>query len=164
MRNRLGALTGECYDLNVSRQFLLAAVLVLVSFMAGCASIPMAALNEDAKAKSFAVQADKSNIYVYRNEVFGGAVLMTVTLDGKVAGHTGPQTYFLFELAPGSHEVGSIAEDATTLKLSTEAGKSYFVWQEVKVGLWMARSRLQQVNEETGRKGVAESKRVQASF
>lgn len=42
-----------------------------------------------------------------------------------------------------------------------QAGKNYFVWQEVKMGLWMARSALQTVDEATGRKGVAECKRIQ---
>ena len=101
---------------------------------------------------------------MYRNESFGGAIPMTVALDGKVAGQTGPQTFFLWEVDPGPHEVSSLAENAVTLKLNTEAGKAYFVWQEVKMGLWMARSQLQQVDEETGRKSVAECKRAQSNF
>ncbi len=89
---------------------------------------------------------------------------MTVALNGKVAGQTGPQTYFLWEVDPDPHEVSSLAENTSTLKLNTEAGKAYFIWQEVKMGLWMARSQLQQVDEETGRKGVAECKRAQSNF
>ncbi len=58
----------------------------------------------------------------------------------------------------------SIAENNATLKLNTEAGKSYFVWQEVKMGMWMARAQLQQVDEAIGRKGVVECKRAQANF
>jgi hypothetical protein len=85
-------------------------------------------------------------------------------LDGKVAGQSAMQTYFLFETDPGPHEVSSIAENTSTLKLDTQGGKSYFVWQEVKMGMWMARSQLQQVDEETGRKGVSECKRVQSNF
>jgi hypothetical protein len=150
--------------MKASNQFFLAILLLLTSFVTGCASVPMASLDEDTKAKSFVVRTDKSNIYVYRNESFGGAIPMTVALDGKVAGQTALQTYFLFEVDPGSHEVSSIAENTSTLKLNTEAGKAYFVWQEVKMGLWMARSQLQQVDEETGRKGVAECKRVRSNF
>ena len=147
-----------------SNQFCLAALLVFASFMTGCASIPMASMDEDTKAKSFLVRPDKSNIYVYRNESFGAAIPMTVALDGKVAGRTMSRTYLIWEVDPGPHEVSSIAEDTSTVTLNTEAGKAYFVWQEVKLGLWTARSQLQQVNEETGRKGVAECKRAQANF
>lgn len=140
---------------------LLLAMLVLVT---GCASVPMASLDDDAKAKAFSVKPDKSSIYVYRNETFGSAITMTVALDGKVAGQSGPQTYFLWEVEPGNHEVASHTENVSTLKLTTEAGKAYYVWQEVKMGMWMARSLLQQVDEETGRKGVLECKRAQSAF
>lgn len=138
--------------------------LLLAAVISGCASVPMASIDEDAKAKTFAVREGKSNIYVYRNESFGGAIPLTVALDGKVAGQTGPQTYFLFEVDPGPHEVSSIAENTSTLRLDTAAGKSYYVWQEVKMGMWMARSQLQQVDEATGKKGVAECKRARANF
>jgi hypothetical protein len=124
----------------------------------------MTSIDEDTKAKSFAVPKGKSSIYVYRNETFGAAIPLTVALNGKLAGQTGPQTYFMWEVDPGSYEVSSVAENTSTLKLNTEPGKAYFVWQEVKMGLWMARSQLQQVDEETGRKGVSECKRVQSNF
>jgi hypothetical protein len=60
--------------------------------------------------------------------------------------------------------VSSIAENTSLLRVTAEAGKAYFVWQEVKMGLWMARSQLQQVNDEVGRKGVGECKRAQSNF
>ncbi len=143
---------------------LMGLLLALVVLLSGCASVPMASLEDDAQAKRFTAKADKSNIYVYRNENFGSAIAMTVSLDGKVAGQSGPQTYFVWEVAPGSHEIASHTENVSTLKLTTEAGKSYYVWQEVKMGMWMAGSLLQQVDEETGRKGVLECKRAQSAF
>ena len=132
--------------------------------MTGCASVPMSSMEEDAKAKTFSVNPSKSSIYLYRNENFGGAIPLTVSLDGKMAGQTAAKTYFLWEVDPGSHEIGSHAENVTTLKLNTEAGKPYYVWQEVKMGLWMPRSQLQQVDEETGRKAVLECKRAQSNY
>ena len=150
--------------MKASNSFYLAILLLLTAFVTGCASVPMASMDDDAKAKSFVVGTDKSNIYVYRNESFGGAIPMTVALDGKVAGQTAMQTYFLFEVDPGLHEVSSIAENTSALKVNTETGKAYFIWQEVKMGMWMARSQLQQVDEEVGRKGVSECKRAQSNF
>ena len=150
--------------MKVSNKLFVSVFLLAASLVSGCASVPMASMDDDTKAKSFVVKEGKSNIYVYRNESFGGAIPITVALNGKVAGQSGPQTYFLFEVDPGAHEVSSIAENNSLLKLNTEAGKSYFVWQEVKMGMWMARSLLQEVDEATGRKGVAECKRAQANF
>lgn len=138
--------------------------MVVALLAAGCATVPMASLEDDTQAKTHTVRPGKSNIYVYRNETFGGAITMTVTLDGRVAGQSGPQTYYLFEVDPGTHEVSSIAENTSTVRLSTVAGRSYYLWQEVKMGFWMARSQLQQVDEDTGRKGVAECKRAQSAF
>jgi hypothetical protein len=137
---------------------------LLSILVSGCASVPMASLDDDAKAKTFSTSPTKSSIYLYRNENFGGVIPLTVSLDGKMAGQTAAMTYFLWEVEPGSHEIASHAENVSTLKLSTEAGKAYYVWQEVKMGLWMARSQLQQVDEATGRKAVAECKRAQSSF
>lgn len=144
--------------------FFVYAALLFAAVVSGCASVPMTSLDEDARAKTFTVREGKANIYVYRNESFGGAIPLTVALDGKLAGQTGPQTYFLFEVDPGPHEISSIAENTSTLKLDTVAGKSYYVWQEVKMGMWMARRPLQQVDEAKGKQGVAECKRAQANF
>jgi hypothetical protein len=145
-------------------KLVLVSMLLLTAIATGCASVPMASLEEDAKAKAFVVPAAKSSIYVYRNESIGGAIPMTVALNGRLAGQSAMLTYFVFEVDPGSHEISSVAENTSTLKLTTEAGKAYFVWQEVKMGMWMARSQLQQVDEQTGRKGVAECKRAQSNF
>jgi hypothetical protein len=138
--------------------------LLTAFMMGGCASVPMSSLDEDAKAKRFEPAKETSSIYLYRNETFGGAIPLTVALDGRVAGQTGPQTYFLWEVVPGEHEVSSLSENTAYLKLRTEPGKAYYVWQEVKMGLWMARSQLHQVDDATGRAGVQECQRAQSNF
>lgn len=131
---------------------------VLVS---GCASVPTASVEQDNAAKKFVVKPGKSNIYVYRNESFGGAVKMSVALDGKLVGDTASKTFLLLEVTPGKHTLVSKSETDSTLNLTTAAGKNYFVWQEVKMGLMSARSSLQVVDEATGRAGVAECKLVE---
>ena len=140
------------------------ALFAVMLAMAGCASVPMTSLKDDTQAKTFTVNKEKSNIYLYRNETFGGAITMTVTLDGKVAGKTGPLTYFLFEVDPGLHKISGNASNTAYLDLRTEAGKAYFVWQEVKMGLLYARNKLIEVDSKTGREGVAECKRAKSSF
>ena len=128
--------------------------------LVGCASVPMAPADQDAKAKQFTTVSNKSNLYIYRNENFGRAIPMTVSINGKVLGQTAAQTYFWLQLTPGQYNLESHTEHVSALILSAEAGKDYFVWQEVKMGLWAARSQLQQVDEKTGRDGVLESKLI----
>jgi len=151
--------------MKVDNRLFIAVLLLVTSLVTGCASVPLTSMEEDTKAKSFAAPATgKANIYVYRNESYGGAIMLTIALDGKLAGQTSMRTYFLWEVDPGSHEISSLSENTSTLKLNTEAGKTYFIWQEVKMGMWSARSQLQQVDEAAGRKGVSECKRAQSNF
>ncbi|HEY5719975.1 MAG TPA: DUF2846 domain-containing protein, partial [Gammaproteobacteria bacterium] len=123
---------------NGSRLALLVSLLLLFG-LAGCASVPMSSLERDREAKAFVVPEGKASIYLYRNESFGGAIAMTVSLDGRVAGRTGPNTYMLWQVDPGRHEIVSITENESKLVLETRAGETYFVWQEVKMGMWTAR-------------------------
>ena len=149
------------FGLGVARALGGVAVLLAATFFAGCASVPMASAEADAAAKRFEAPAGKATIYVYRNEILGGAIALTVALDGRVVGRTGPKTFFALDVAPGAHEISSITENTSTLKFNASAGKTYFVWQEVKMGMWQPRSQLQQVDEATGRKAVLECKRIE---
>lgn len=134
---------------------------LLVSFaLVGCVSVPMGDAQRDASAKNFTVPADKAGIYVYRNETFGAAVRMKVELDGKPAGETAAKTFIYQEVEPGKHTVTSKAENTDTLEVDAKPGALVYVWQEVKMGIMMARSKLRLVSEEVGKKGVLESKLV----
>lgn len=135
----------------------------LVLSMTGCASVAMAPADQDAQAKTFQAPAEKAALYVYRNENFGAAIPMTVSVNGKVLGQTAAKTYFLLNLAPGKYDVEGHAENLSTVPITAEAGKRYYVWQEVKMGMWMARNLLQQVDEERGKAGVTESKLIAAT-
>lgn len=147
-------------SLNFKACFFLIAVAFL---MTGCASVPMASLDQDAAAKSYQVKPGKSNIYVYRNENLGGAIKLTLLLDGKLVGDTAAKTYYLLEVDPGHHSILSKAENDSVLDLTTAADRNYFVWQEVKMGMWQPRSLLQQVDEATGKAAVQECKRAMAT-
>jgi len=139
-----------------------ALILGVVLILGGCASVPMASLELDNQAKSFAASPDISLIYIYRNESMGGAIPMTISLDGKTLGQTGPKTYFMADVEPGKHEIESFTENVAKISLDTEPGRIYYVWQEVKMGMWAARSALHVVSEEEGQEGVKECKLAQS--
>ncbi|HJW82013.1 MAG TPA: hypothetical protein VJ396_07195, partial [Acidiferrobacterales bacterium] len=69
---------------------------------------------------------------------------------------TAAKTFLLLEVSPGKHTLVSKTENDSTLELVTQPSKNYFVWQEVKMGAFAARSLLQLVDEATGKTGVAE--------
>ena len=132
--------------------------------LTGCASVPMASPEKDQQAKTYAVKPGKANIYVYRNENFGAAIKLPVVADGKAVGDTAAKTYLLLEAAPGRHTLVSKAENDSTLEVDTQAGQNYFVWQEVKMGVMSARSKLQLVDEATGKAGVEECKLAETTY
>jgi hypothetical protein len=145
------------------KHFLLVGLLAGAALVTGCASVPTASIERDMQTKTFAVKPDKANIYLYRNESIGAAVKMDVELNGKAVGQTAAKTYFMLEVAPGKHTLVSKAENDAVLDVPTKAGKNYFVWQEVKMGLLYARNKLMLVDETTGKAGVAECKLIEAA-
>lgn len=132
--------------------------LAICASLVGCASVPMADAKQDAAAKTFQVAPDKAGIYVYRNETMGAAIKMDVTVDGENIGQTAANTYLFKEVAPGKHTVTSAAETTDTLEVEVKPGTLAFIWQEVKMGVLTARSKLQRMTEADGKKGVQETK------
>lgn len=131
---------------------------LVVCIVTGCASVPMASLEEDSNAKQFQVAKEKSSIYLYRNENFGGAIPLTVSIDDQVSGQTAPYTFYKWEVAPGEHLIKSFAEDVSSLLLVAKAGQAHFVRQEVKMGMWTARSQLYEVSVSEGKDAINECK------
>ena len=146
----------------MSRKLGMVYTLALLALLTGCASVPMASMERDTAAKNFVVKSDKANIYVYRNETFGAAIKMPVALDGKLVGDTASKTYMVLEVSPGNHTIVSKTENDSTVVLDLAAGRNYYVWQEVKMGMFAARSALHEVDEATGRAGIAECKLIDA--
>jgi Protein of unknown function (DUF2846) len=137
--------------MSVVRTALTGGLLVLCA----CASVPMARPERDLAAKKFEIPPDQALLYVYRDETYGSAIKLTVLVDGRHVGDTAAHTFLLVPVAAGPHVVVSKAENDSTVQLTAENGKAYFVWQEVKMGLWAARSELHVMNAEQGRAAVA---------
>lgn len=141
----------------------LASAIVGTAFLSGCASINKAPASMDAEAKKFAPNANYSQVYVYRNETMGAALSMPVTVDGKLAGTTGPNSFFKFDLPAGKHVITSQG-DESKLDIETQKNKNYYVWQEVKMGAFSGGSKLQIVDEAKGKAGVSECTLIQSNF
>lgn len=132
--------------------FLFAVVCSL--FISGCRSVPKASHELDVQAKKFQTNPNGAQIYIYRNEIFGGMIKIDVEFDGKLIGRTLPNTYFLLQVPPGNHTILSESENKSTLEIKAEKGHNYYVWQEVKMGVMLARNKLQLMDEQKGQEGV----------
>lgn len=136
----------------------LSAVAIATFILAGCASVPMGDQARDKQLKTFATVAkDKAGLYIYRNERMGGAVKMEVAIDGQPIGQTAKNTYLYKEVTPGKHTVTSAAENTDALEVDVKAGTLTYIWQEVKMGLLYARTKLHLVSEAEGKQGVLET-------
>jgi len=144
----------------MSRTFAAVALAGALAVLSGCASVPMADPAADAAAKTFTPPAGKAGVYIFRDEAMGAAVKMDVFLDGKKLGETASKTYFYVPVNPGSHEVMGKAENESKVQFNAVAGQSYYFWQEVKMGVMLARNNLSQVDAGRGKQGVMACKLV----
>jgi hypothetical protein len=136
----------------------LIAVAALALSLVGCASVNMGDTKQDAALKTFAIASDKAGVYIYRNETMGAAIKMNVELNGQTIGQTAANTYLYKEVTPGKHTFTSKAENDSSIEVDAKPGTLLYIWQEVKMGVLSARSKLQLVDQAQGQKGVLATK------
>ena len=128
------------------------AVILMVS---GCgATVAMMPETLDVEAKRFSPPPDKANIYVVRISSVGASQLVQIYLDGKIVASIASGTYLLFEVDPGTNQVGFLTwggQDVVTL--DTKGGKNYFVD--------VSGNGLEELNQEEAREAVEGTKRAQ---
>ena len=133
---------------------------IMLMMVSACASVPLAPPEMDMKAKKMTAPKNKALVYLYRHESFGAAMKMTVNVDGKYMGQTASKTYFMWLLKPGKHSVDSVTENRSSINLNARAGNTYYIWQEVKMGLLSARSKLHLVDREKARDDMEKCKLI----
>jgi hypothetical protein len=134
--------------------------LAVLTIFISCATVPKGDPEQDVALKTFSAKSDVAGIYIYRNESLGLAVRMDVEVDGEYIGQTVGKTYLYTEVSPGKHTVTSKAENTHSIELDTVAGKLYYIWQNVKMGVLYARAKLHIMTEEEGQQGVLETELV----
>jgi hypothetical protein len=131
--------------------------------LAGCATVPMAAVSQDIDAKKFAPPPGQAHVYVFRGRGLGMALAFQVILDGKVVGSIAPDTYHLMAVDPGDHTIAASSnENAKLIRFRAAAGQNYFFEIDVRMGWVSGRVGLEQVDEEAGRRGVLDAKRAES--
>jgi Protein of unknown function (DUF2846) len=95
--------------------------------------------------------ADKAMIYVLRTTILGNKVQSKIAVDGDWKGVNRGRNYFFFTVDAGEHYFCSESENQDVLVLKVEAGKTYYLLQEVEPGFLKARTNLIQFTEEKGK-------------
>lgn len=125
-------------------------------FFVGCATVKKADPTLDGQAKQFKPEKDNAVIYVYRNEFMGGAVRMDIGVNDQLLGALQMKNYMRIVVKPGKQRLSSHSENTDYIELTATPDKIYYVWQEAKMGVMYARTKLNIVDEATGRTGVNE--------
>jgi hypothetical protein len=132
---------------NARRVALLAASL----FVAGCSATGTMSKDVDERAKGMTPPEGKALVYVVRPAGVGMLVAMKVTCDGNYLGTTGGHRFLYAVLDSGAHVFASHAENKSELPIVLAAGKTYYLEQQVKMGLLMARNKLVRLDDVKGR-------------
>ena len=92
----------------------------------------------------------------YEDKGIGGHLLHLV-VDGKFIGSIAYNTYFLFEVDPGTHTVAVLSINMEFVTLGTEAGQNYFLAVGARMGLVAGQSWIEPLDDEEGREAVLET-------
>jgi hypothetical protein len=112
----------------------------------------------DLKAKALTPAEGKALIYILRPTGFGALIRMGVECDSVHIGSTKAENYVYAMLDPGAHTLMSKAENHSSLEVTLEAGKIYYVKQLVKMGFAFAETGLKLVDEQEGQKYLKKCK------
>lgn len=112
---------------------------------------------EDSVARSLSPIADQAIVYILRPGRYINPA-MQITCNGNQVGITYEQTYLFTIIAPGTYTFTSSAENQSKLDITLEAGKIYYVEQQIKYGLAEARAHLVPVDEAKGKKFIEKCK------
>ena len=141
--------------------------MVLLAFFAvSCASTSKAPESKSNEAKSFEAPADKGSVFLYRTgRAVGAAGQLSVKVNGKSAGGTGPGTFFRWDLKPGTYTfMSATAESSAVVQLEVKAGKLYFIRQDARLGIDRGRVTMKEVGHKQGEKEVQTCKLLVSSY
>lgn len=125
--------------------------IAIACVLSGCAPVHRTTRAESDRAKTFEALPDKGIVYIYRNTFLGAFISMNVDIDHVRIGATGPNSFFKLALEPGIHTITSRSENTDSLNIDVKAGESYYVWQDVKMGIGIARTGVHLMSAEEGR-------------
>lgn len=130
------------------RYFLLAVLL------AGCTALPPTP--EEIQAKKFEAVPGKAVIYLFRTSLDHSNSPGQVRL-GDIELKTYSGTFFHWVVEPGARRIAGFGADAGNLTVQAEAGRLYFVRQQMSLFARMPSSIFTLVSEAEGRRGVLEA-------
>ena len=133
-------------------------IVVLVTMIVGCASVPMANKEVSNKVKQFSKPTEgNAGVYIYRGFGPGTALKKDIWIDEVCIGESAPNIFFYKEVKGGiEHKISTESEfSPNDLFLTTASGENYFINQYIKMGAFVGGANLEVVSEEKGKKAIS---------
>jgi hypothetical protein len=138
-----------------------AASVALASFIGGHATLTLSATSETDAGELPRVAQNKANFYLYRDPNIRVVVTTKLAANGKEVDATKHNSCGHWVVDPGTYDISSESASASTVHIVAQAGKSYYVWQDVKVSaMGLPTNELHVVDADTGRRGLSKCTKV----
>ncbi len=105
------------------------------------------------------VKPDKALVYVVRPTSMGFAIKSFFLCDDEILGINRGSSYFFVQVDPGKHVFWSRSENVDAMELQVEGGHTYYIQQHVKMGGFRARTKLDLLDEATGKEALSDCKK-----
>ncbi len=109
-------------------------------FAGGCSPSRMIAKEPCPDLRGIKPPAGKSALVVGRTTILGGAVNIDNYVDRKFTGTTRGRGFFATTVEPGQHYAVADAENFDSALLNFEPDKTYYLFQEIRMGILAART------------------------
>jgi hypothetical protein len=135
---------------------------VLILILSSCASTFQ--YNKIAQPNSN--DKEMATIYVLRPSSFGSAIKFGIYQDEKLIGKLGPKSYLAWSVKPDGKEltIMSKSENKDILTINPQPGKTYYIKQKVKMGIAIARTGLEFIDENEGKEILRKVKAPQSKY
>ena len=141
-------------------------LVVAATLSAGCAYVSEAPADQSTQAKSATPIEGKGTVYAYRpGRAIGAANQLSLKVNGKDAGGTGPGTFFKWDLSPGVYTfLSSTTESSATIQLDVKPGQVYYIRQDARIGLDSGRVTMKQVDANQGRSEIQSCRMLVSAY
>ena len=120
-----------------------------------CSPVGKMATDKDMRIKELTPHENKALIYILRPPHFGNPI-MHVYINDKYLGTTASGRYLYAVLDPGNYKIESDAENTSEIYIKLTAGRTYFILQENKMGVFYPRCELMRITEKEGRQKLTD--------
>src|SRR5262245_43663712 len=129
---------------------------VVALFLVGCAgTIQRVPMPDQSKTVE---DPTKGRIYVMRPSSLDNMVSMNIADGVDPTGKTGPSGYLCWDRQPGDVVVSSASENTSRVSLAVRPGSVHYILQNIRMGIWVARTDLEVLDEEKGKKELKKCK------